>query len=57
VGKREIEAWREVGGSHLTVRAMDTGAAFLGLTQHGYSGPRAFIDALEQFAKETALAR
>lgn len=50
--QREIVDWREQGGSHLSLRAMDTGAEFFGLKRHGYDGPRAHIEALETFARE-----
>lgn len=47
--KREAEVWREAGGTHLTIRAMDTAAEFLGSKHVGYSGPKAYIQALEEF--------
>ncbi len=45
----ELEAWREVGGSHLSLRAMDTGSEFMGLPKVGYAGPADYIAALERF--------
>jgi probable F420-dependent oxidoreductase len=50
---REIEAWREVDGTHLCLRAMDTAARFVGARTVGFEGPQAYIDALETFKRET----
>lgn len=50
---KEIEAWRDAGGTHLCLRAMDTAAEFVGARHVGFSGPRDFIAALETFQKET----
>jgi len=47
----EAEAWREAGGTHFSLRAMDTAAEFSGARHVGYRGPHDFIDALERFAK------
>jgi probable F420-dependent oxidoreductase len=47
--RRELELWRELGGSHLSLRAMDTAAAFVGAHTVGYPGPQAYIDALRTF--------
>jgi probable F420-dependent oxidoreductase len=47
--KSELEVWRELGGTHLTLRAMDTAAEAVGHERVGYKGPQAYIDALEQF--------
>jgi len=47
----EVETWRELGGTHLSLRAMDTAAQFVGAKPVGYSGPAAYIDALETFWK------
>jgi probable F420-dependent oxidoreductase len=47
----EIEIWEKKGGSHLSVRAMDTAAEFAGERVVGYEGPTSFIDALEKFMK------
>lgn len=49
----EIEAWREAGGTHLALRAMDTAAEAVGARRVGFRRPREYIDALETFAKET----
>jgi probable F420-dependent oxidoreductase len=54
VWQAEIEAWREAGGSHLSFRAMDTGAELMGTKRVGYSGPADYIRALETFQKEIA---
>lgn len=47
----EIEAWREAGGTHLSLRAMDTTAEFVGFKRVGYTGPGDYIRALETFMK------
>jgi len=47
----EVELWRELGGTHLSLRAMDTAANFVGARRVGYSGPSAYINALETFWK------
>ena len=44
-----IQCWQELGGTHLVLRAMDTGAEFSGEKVHGYRGPQSYIDALETF--------
>lgn len=49
---REIEVWRELGGTHLSIRAMDTGAELIGTRRMGYAGPGDYIAALESFHKE-----
>jgi probable F420-dependent oxidoreductase len=48
---RELALWRELGGTHLSLRAMDTGAELVGAKRMGYRGPRDYIAALERFAK------
>jgi len=48
----ELERWRELGGTHLSLRAMDTAAEFVGEKRVGYAGPQSYIDALERFRKE-----
>ena len=50
---KEIEAWRNAGGTHLALRAMDTAAEFVGARRVGFETPQDFIDALETFKKET----
>jgi probable F420-dependent oxidoreductase len=52
--RRELELWRQLGGTHFTLRAMDTGAELVGAKRVGYSGPQDYIDALERFKKEIA---
>ena len=49
--RSELEAWREAGGTHFSLRAMDTAAELVGAKHVGYKSPRDYIDALEQFAK------
>lgn len=48
----ELERWQELGGTHFSLRAMDTAAEFVGEKRVGYKGPHAYIDALERFRKE-----
>ena len=49
--RSELEAWQEAGGTHFSLRAMDTAAELVGAKHVGYACPRDYIDALEQFAK------
>jgi probable F420-dependent oxidoreductase len=51
VWNAELEAWRDAGGTHLSMRAMDTGAAFLRAKPAGLKTPRDHIGALETFMK------
>jgi probable F420-dependent oxidoreductase len=48
----EVERWRAAGGTHITLRAMDTAAEAVGAKRVGYRGPRDYIDALETFRRE-----
>ena len=48
----ELEAWKEGGGSHFSLRAMDTGSELMGLPKVGDSGPADYIAALEKFRSE-----
>ncbi len=50
--QQEIELWEEAGGTHLSLRAMDTGSALVGVKHVGYKGPADYIRALETFKKE-----
>jgi probable F420-dependent oxidoreductase len=50
----ELELWRKKGGTHVSLRAMDTGSELMGLKKVGYSGPQAYIDALETFMMAVA---
>jgi probable F420-dependent oxidoreductase len=52
---KEIESWRELGGTHLSLRAMDTAVEVSGGKHMGYDGPQAYIDVLRTFAKATGL--
>lgn len=45
----EVEQWREAGGTHLSVRAMDTTAWVMGGEPVGYTGLQSYIDALRTF--------
>ena len=49
---REIEQWRAAGGTHVSLRAMDTGSQLVGAKHVGYHGPRDYIEALEVFRRE-----
>ena len=51
VWRTEFEAWQEAGGTHFSLRAMDTAAELVGAKLVGYKCPQDYIDALEQFAK------
>jgi probable F420-dependent oxidoreductase len=46
---RELEIWREAGGTHLSLRAMDTASEAMGVKRVGYRGPSDYIDALRRF--------
>src|SRR5262245_13488628 len=48
----EVERWRAAGGTHVSLRAMDTASAQVGAKHVGYRGPRDYIDALEAFRRE-----
>jgi probable F420-dependent oxidoreductase len=48
----EVERWRSEGGTHLSLRAMDTAAEFVGERVVGYEGAQSFIDALGVFMRE-----
>ena len=52
--RAERDAWRDAGGTHFSLRAMDTAAKFVGAKHVGYRGPRDYIDALESFVKALA---
>ena len=47
----EVALWRELGGTHVSLRAMDTAVEVVGGTRVGYKGPQDYIDALETFRK------
>ncbi|MDP6980343.1 MAG: LLM class F420-dependent oxidoreductase [Myxococcota bacterium] len=51
---RNVEVWRDIGGTHLSLRAMDTAAVYVGEKHVGYSGTQSYIDALETFMKAVA---
>jgi hypothetical protein len=46
---RELELWKEMGGTHLSLRAMDTASEAMGFDKVGYKGPQDYIDALRTF--------
>jgi len=47
----ELDSWSEMRGTHISLRAMDTGSELMGLEKVGYRGPQAYIDALETFMR------
>jgi probable F420-dependent oxidoreductase len=47
---REAALWRELGGTHLSIRAMDTAAEQVGHKKVGFRGLRDYIAVLERFA-------
>jgi probable F420-dependent oxidoreductase len=51
----EIETWRAAGGTHVSLRAMDTAAQFVGVPRAGLEAPADHIRALELFAREVGL--
>jgi len=48
--RAELEAWRAAGGTHFSLRAMDTAAEAVGAKRVGYCGLRDYTKALEEFA-------
>jgi probable F420-dependent oxidoreductase len=52
----ELARWRDAGGTHLSLRAMDTASELVGAKRVGYRGPRDYIDALETFRREVGTA-
>jgi len=50
----ELARWRDAGGTHLSLRAMDTASERVGAKHVGYRGPRDYIDALETFRREVS---
>ncbi len=48
--REELDAWQAVGGTHFSLRAMDTAAELVGAKRVGYRGPRDYVKALEEFA-------
>ncbi len=49
--RSDLEAWEKAGGTHVALRAMDTGNAMMGLESVGYAGPADYISALETFMR------
>ena len=47
---KEAALWREAGGTHFALRAMDTAAEQVGHKRFGFRGPRDYIAVLERFA-------
>jgi probable F420-dependent oxidoreductase len=46
---RELALWRELGGTHFALRAMDTAAEQVGHKRVGFRGPQDYIAVLERF--------
>ena len=44
-------AWKALGATHFSMRAMDTGAALMGEKPLGFTSPRQHIEALEPFIR------
>lgn len=49
--REAAEAWRGLGATHFSMRAMDTGAALMGEKTAGFTTPRQHIEALEPFIR------
>jgi probable F420-dependent oxidoreductase len=49
--RKEVDLWRELGGTHISLRAMDNHAEFVGEKHYGFEGPQSYLDALERFMK------
>jgi hypothetical protein len=47
----EIRHWEEIGGTHVSLRAMDVASEFVGERIVGYQGPQSYIEALETFIR------
>ena len=45
------ETWKKLGATHLSMRAMSTGAALMGETPPGFTTPREHVAALEPFIR------
>ena len=46
---KELEVWRQSGGTHLSIRAMDTAVEVVGGILMGFDGPQSYIDVLQTF--------
>jgi probable F420-dependent oxidoreductase len=51
VWNAQLDAWRDAGATHISMRAMDSGADFLGAKRAGRKTPAEHIAALETFMK------
>lgn len=47
--RKEAEAWKALGATHFTMRAMDTGVHLTGEKPAGFTSPQQHIDALADF--------
>jgi probable F420-dependent oxidoreductase len=54
---RELELWNAAGGTHLSLRAMDTASEQVGAKRVGYRGPQDYIDALRKFRDALGFGR
>jgi probable F420-dependent oxidoreductase len=54
---REVDLWRKAGGTHLSLRAMDTAAELMGARRMGYRGPSDYVDALRKFQAAIGFGR
>lgn len=50
--RADLEAWRELGATHFSMRAMSTGASQIGEQAPGFTDPAEHIRALETFIRE-----
>jgi probable F420-dependent oxidoreductase len=49
--RKQVDVWRDLGGSHISLRAMDNHAVFVGEKHYGFDGPQSYLDAMETFMK------
>ena len=49
---REIEAWQQAGGTHVTVRTTDASSSIHGYPRNAFTTPGEHIAALERFKTE-----
>ena len=52
--RQDLEAWRALGVTHFSMRAMSTGVALSGEADPGFTKPQQHIDALGRFIKEVS---
>lgn len=49
--REDLALWEELGGTHVAMRAMNTGNRLMRLETVDFGGPQGYIDALETFMK------